>query len=202
MESDRLHLLAEGLRGIEVFRARPRGRRTPGKRHDPELSGGHQSRGDRKVTMPEASLGPQSVSDPLVQRGTLLRLDRIQDVPDLDVPRNILHAKVGLDIVPAARQRKSPLEGQMGGTRGEEHGEGRAGRIGHRVLRIVPGLSGIRKVPESGGNPVDKALGLAGRDVRSGVRNPKGRHPPRMPEKSRRIRCFMVSVSCCGKIKL
>ena len=45
----------------------------------------------------------------------------------------------------------------------------------------------IRKVPESGGNPVDKALDLAGRDVRSGDRNPKGRHAPRMPEIAR---CF------------
>ena len=67
---------------------------------------------------------------------------------------------------------------RKGGTLVEEHGESRSCRIVHRILRIVPGLSGIRKVPESGRNLVDKALGLDGRGVRSVLRNPKGIHAP------------------------
>ncbi len=101
----------------------------------------------------QASLGPKSVSDLLDQRGHLLRLDRIQDVPDLDVRRDILHAEKGLDIVPAGRQSRSPLESQKGGRLSEERGKSPACRVAHRVYRIVPGLAAIRKGSESGGHP-------------------------------------------------
>ena len=149
-----------------------------------------QGNEDRSVQNPivrQASLGPQSVSDFLDQRSHLLRLDRIEDVPDLGIRWDIVYAEEGLDIVPAGRQSKIPLEGQKRGRLGEEYGECRAGGIMHRVLRVVPGLPAVRKSPESGGNPVDKTLGLAGNGIRSGVRNRKGFHAPRMPKNMRYV---------------
>ena len=204
-----------------------------GKRHDPGLSGSHQGRGARDVTMKDApvrtvghmtegavnrtirregvgtvqgdkdgsiedpvlrqaSLGLQRVSHLPDQRGHLLGSDRIQDVPDLDIRRNMMHPEEGLDVIPANSPRQSPLEGQKRWGLGEEDGKGRAGGVEEGVLRMVPGLASIRKSSESGGNPVDKALGLAGRDVRSGVRNPKDFHAPRMPENTSSVQCFLV----------
>ena len=273
MESGGLHLLAEGLVGIEVVPqegdppggivgapvVNPAGGRPDlavlffpavlpddelrGKRHDPGLSGGHQGRSDRNVTMQDApvrtvghvtggtvnravrregvgpvqgeqkgsvqdpvvrqdSLGPQSVSDLPDQRGHLFGIDRIQDVPDLDVGRNMMHAEEGLDIVPANSLRQIPLEGQKRRRLGEEDGKGRAGGVEEGVLRIVPGLASIRKVSERGGNSVDKTLSLAGRDVRSGVGNPKDFHAPRMPENTSCVQYFLdVTVSHLSKIR-
>ena len=133
----------------------------------------------------QASLGPQRVSDLLDQRGHRLRPDRIQHVPDLGVRRHVVHAEEGLHIVPPGGAVEILLEGQERGTLREEHREGRTGRIVHAELPVVPGLAGIRKSAESGGNPVHKTLGLAGKSIRSGVRNPKDFHDPRMPENTR-----------------
>ncbi len=258
MESGCLRLLAEGLVGIEIVpqegavpvgimgapgvdpaRSRPDlavllfppvlpDNKLWRERHDPGLSGSHQRRGHRNVTVQDApvrtvgnmaggtedpavrgkgvgpvqgnedrsvqnpivrqaSLGPQSVSDSLDQRSHLLRPDRIEDVPDLDVRRDIMHAEEGLDIVPSGRPRQISLKGQKRRRLCEEDGKGRAGGIKQGVLRVVPGFPGIRKSPESGGNPIDKSLSLAGNDIRGGVRNRKGFHAPRMPKNMRYV---------------
>ncbi len=129
--------------------------------------------------------GRQSVSDSLDQRSHLLRLDQIEGVPDLDVRWEIMHAEEGLDIVPSGRPLQISLKGQKRRRLCEEDGKGRAGGIKQGVLRVVPGFPGIRKSPESGGNPVDKSLILAGNGIRGGVGNRKGFYAPRMPENGR-----------------
>lgn len=263
MESGGCRLLAEGLMGIEVVPQKgdppgsimgapaidPAGGRPDlavlllpavlpddelrGKRHDPGLSGSHQGRGDRDVTMKDApvrtgghmtggavnrtvrgeGVGPVqgdkegSMEDPVLrqasldlqrvshlpdQRGHLLGSDRIQDVPDLDIRRNMMHPEEGLDVIPANSPRQRPLEGQKRRGWGEEDRERRAGGIKEGVLRMVPGLASIRKSSKSAENPVDKTLSLAGRNVRSGVWNPKDFHAPRMPENTSSVQCFLV----------
>ncbi len=126
----------------------------------------------------QSSLVLQFVSHGLDERRDLRRRDRIKNVPDLDIRGNVMDAEERVHVAAAGRSLQGPLEREKGGTLGEEHRKCRAGGIVHRILRIVPGLSGILKVPETGGNPVDKALGLAGRGVRSRVRNPKDIHAP------------------------
>ena len=119
----------------------------------------------------KGSNGPQSVSDFLDQRRHLLRPDRTEDVPDLDVRWDIKRAEERLDIVPSGRPRQIFLKGQKRRRLCEEDGKGQAGGIKQGELGIVPEFPGIRKSPENGGNPVDKSLILAGNGVWSGVRN-------------------------------
>ena len=127
----------------------------------------------------KGSNGLQSVSDSLDQWSHLIRPDRIEDVPDQDVRWDILHAEEGLDIVPSGRPRQISLKGQKRRRLCEEDGKGRAGGIKQGVLAIASGVPGIRKSPESGGNPVDKSLrALPG--MAFGVENRKGFHAPRM----------------------
>ena len=48
----------------------------------------------------------------------------------------------------------------------------------------------LRKSPEGRCNPGDKALGLAGNGIQSGVWNSKGLHAQRMPENTSCFQCF------------
>ena len=123
-------------------------------------------------------------------RGAISWEDRIEDVPDLDIRRNMMHPEEGLNVVPTGRPRQILLEGQKGGTLGEEDREGRTGGIEQGILAIVAGLPAVRKSPEGRCNLGDKALGLAGNGIRIGVRNSEGLHAQRMPENTRCVQCF------------
>ncbi len=74
----------------------------------------------------------------------------------------MMHPEEGLNVVPTGRPRQILLEGQKGGTLGEEDREGRTGGIEQGILAIVAGLPAVRKSQEGRCNLGDKPWALRG----------------------------------------
>ena len=114
----------------------------------------------------QAFLFQQTISDRTNDRGDFVRIDWIEDVPDLNIRGDVVGAKERLDVVASRKRRHLPLIRQKRRRLGIENRKGRASGIMHGVLQIVPLFPGVLELAQVNADLIQKNLGLARRSVR------------------------------------
>ena len=132
----------------------------------------------------KAVLLPQDLAHACNERRHMVGRNRVEDVPDLNIRRNMVDAEQGVDVAPAGASLQGPLEGQKRRRLGKEDRKGGTGGIGHRILSVVSGLSFIGKGPKGHGDLVDQSLRSRLGHLGGGMRDSQGFHAPRLPQKA------------------
>ena len=127
---------------------------------------------------------PQDLSHAPDERRHMAGRNGVEDVPDLNIRRNMMDPEQGVDVASTGVSLQGPLKGQKGRRLGEEDRKGGTGGIGHGILSVVPGFSFIGKRLKGHGDLVDQSLSGCLGHLGGGVRDSQGFHAPRLPQKN------------------